>query len=426
MYTNLISSNENTAIIQITVPLGNQMLEGESLIQDALNEAGNIATGELLKKFDTNGAPIVIGNTVLTSKGKVTKQYQTPYGMMELDRYVYQSSQGGATFCPLDQDARIIVSSTPRFSKQICHKFAEMASTQVSKDLSENHNRDVARSYLQNVADAVGSIVIAKEESWNYVPSVDKKVYSINIGIDGTCMLMCEDGYRETMVGTISLHDKQGERLHTTYIAASPEYGKHRFKEHFELEISRIKKQYHKATVIGIADGAKTNWDFLTQHTEHQILDFWHVTEYLGKVAEAVFPKDRVARNEWMDDRCHRLKHKNGMASRLITELEGFEQLKLSDVGRDNVVAAINYFKNNNTAGRMNYAQHVAANHSIGSGVTEAACKVIVKQRLCKSGMKWKDHGSSIVLSLRTLVHSGNYWSQFWNKVSHYGFPVAA
>ena len=30
-------------------------------------------------------------------------------------------------------------------------------------------------------------------------------------------------------------------------------------------------------------------------------------------------------------------------------------------------------------------------NHSIGSGITKAACKVIVKQRLCKSGMKWKN-----------------------------------
>jgi hypothetical protein len=35
----------------------------------------------------------------------------------------------------------------------------------------------------------------------------------------------------------------------------------------------------------------------------------------------------------------------------------------------------------------MDYAGRVAANEPIGSGVTEAACKVIVKQRLCGSGM---------------------------------------
>ena len=89
-------------------------------------------------------------------------------------------------------------------------------------------------------------------------------------------------------------------------------------------------------------------------------------------------------------------------------------------------MAAISYFKNNHKAHRMNYADHVSQNHSIGSGVTEAACKVIVKQRLCKSGMKWKNKGASIVLSLRTLFYSGTNWQQFWGKVNQYGFPIAA
>jgi hypothetical protein len=45
----------------------------------------------------------------------------------------------------------------------------------------------------------------------------------------------------------------------------------------------------------------------------------------------------------------------------------------------------------------------MTANEPIGSGVTEAACKVIVKQRLCGSGMKWTEDGASVVLSLRAL-----------------------
>ena len=97
---------------------------------------------------------------MIIRKGLVTKQYQTPYGVTEVARHVYQTSAGGETFCPLDKEARIVVSSTPRFAKQISHKFAEMASTQVAKDLEENHNRKVARSYLQNIADAIGTIAL--------------------------------------------------------------------------------------------------------------------------------------------------------------------------------------------------------------------------------------------------------------------------
>jgi hypothetical protein len=33
------------------------------------------------------------------------------------------------------------------------------------------------------------------------------------------------------MVGTIALYDSDGERRHTIYIAAAPEYGKEKFKE---------------------------------------------------------------------------------------------------------------------------------------------------------------------------------------------------
>ena len=42
-------------------------------------------------------------------------------------------------------------------------------------------------------------------------------------------MLMCEQKFRQAMVGTISLYDVQGERQHTTYIAAPPEYGRETF-----------------------------------------------------------------------------------------------------------------------------------------------------------------------------------------------------
>ena len=92
----------------------------------------------------------------------------------------------------------------------------------------------------------------------------------------------------------------------------------------------------------------------------------------------------------------------------------------------EDVVAAITYFTNQSRAGRMDYASRVAAGEPIGTGVTEAACKVIVTQRLCGSGMKWKDRGAAAVLSLRCLSYTPERWSQFWEKIDRWGFPVAA
>jgi hypothetical protein len=55
--------------------------------------------------------------------------------------------------------------------------------------------------------------------------------------MDGTCMLLCEDGYRQAMVGTLGFYDKDGGRIHTTYLAAPPEYGKEKFKTQLREEI---------------------------------------------------------------------------------------------------------------------------------------------------------------------------------------------
>src|SRR4051812_9380392 len=131
------------------------MLDSEEVIQDRLNQAGVVATQEALQQFDTDGSPIVIGSVKLTSEGRLPKEYQTPYGVATVARHVYQSSQGGKTYCPLDRDARIVTSSTPRFAKVIAHKYAEFGSGRVILDLEGNQGRKVARSFVRNVADAV-------------------------------------------------------------------------------------------------------------------------------------------------------------------------------------------------------------------------------------------------------------------------------
>ncbi|MGF1526495.1 MAG: ISKra4 family transposase, partial [Candidatus Competibacterales bacterium] len=73
---------------------------------------------------------------------------------------------------------------------------------------------------------------------------------------------------------------------------------------------------------------------------------------------------------------------------------------------------------------QMAYAEANAKHWPIGSGVTEAACKTLVKQRLGRSGMRWKVPGADGVITLRALVMSDLRWSQFWSKLDRYGFPI--
>ena len=242
MNATIIARTPTSFTLQIEVPYNGSMLDFEETLQRRLNEAGVLGTAEGLKQFDTDGSPITVGSVKLTTKGPIEKDYQTPYGVATVARHVYQSPEGGKTYCPLDRDARIVVSSTPRFAKMIAHKYAEFGSGRVIIDLEGNHGRKVARSFVQNVADAVATVALAKEEAWSYaLPKFESPPTTVAISLDGTCTLMCEDGWREAMVGTLAFSDAEGERQHTIYLAATPEYGEAKFLGHLEAEIDRAK-----------------------------------------------------------------------------------------------------------------------------------------------------------------------------------------
>jgi hypothetical protein len=426
MLAKLISVEGTKVKIELTIELSESMLESEGKIQESLNEAGCIATRESMKHLDRDGSAIELGGKTWRTKGQQEKTYQTPYGEVVVARHVYQSAGGGKTYCPMERNARIIVTSTPMFAKQISSKMANGVAREVKRDLRENHGREVALSYIQNLSEAVGSIVQAKEEGENYEPpEIDVKIESVGIGLDGTCMLMCENGWREAMVGTISLYDGEGERQHTIYLGATPEYGRKRFLERLEREISQTKARYPKATYVGIADGAESNWKFLNEHTEEQILDFYHASGYLGILAEVLHPKQIAEQEQWLKTSCHQLKHEFGSAENLYKQMvKAIGEKELTETVKEKLQASITYFRNHLT--QMDYAQFRQKDYPIGSGVTEAACKTLVKQRLCCSGMRWKEKGASIILSLRALVLTSTRWEQFWNKLNQYGFPVAA
>jgi hypothetical protein len=423
MSATLIERQDDTITIQVRLRLSRSLLDTEHAIQQALNEAGLLATTEALQQFDTDGAPIQVGATRLTSKGQEPKTYQTPYGEVVIARHVYQSAQGGATFCPLERDARIILTATPRFAQQVSHKYAEMAGGRVVTDLEDNHGRKTCLNVVQRLADAVGSVAQAKEESWHYAtPALEQPVAAIGVGLDGTCMLLVEEGYRQAMVGTVSLYDQDGERLHTLYVAATPEYGKQTFQERLGREIEHVRQLYPRAEVTASADGASDNWDFLGRYTEDLCVDFHHASGYLSGASKAAHPESFAKRQEWLEQRCHRLKHERGAAAAIVAELEGLTERSLRESAREDLEKAVSYFRNQ--GGRMDYARRLRRNLPIGSGVTEAACKTLVKMRLCRSGAKWREQGAAMVLSLRTLSYTPGRWQQVWAKIDRYGFPL--
>ena len=146
MPARLVSVADACVKVELTVELSRSMLNTEEAIQAALNEAGCLASTEALKYFDTDGSPLEIGGELWRTKGQQPKAYQTPYGEVSIERHVYQRSGGGKTYCPLEREARIVVTSTPRFAKQVSGKMSYGSAREVQRDLGDNHGRAVAVS----------------------------------------------------------------------------------------------------------------------------------------------------------------------------------------------------------------------------------------------------------------------------------------
>jgi hypothetical protein len=271
----------------------------------------------------------------------------------------------------------------------------------------------------------MGEVAVKKEAHWTYAPDTPKdKVHSIVMGADGTCTAICEEGYKQAMAGTFSLLDEQGGRLETIHIAHAPEDGKATFKARMEREAARLKEWDPDIAWQGICDGAPDLQDWLEKHCDTVTLDFYHVSEYLAAAAPA-FEKDPAARRAWLQTTLHTLKHEKGGAekilSRLRRSLAGTNPAGALPAGtRPAVEQAVQYMERN--LARMDYALLADAGMVIGSGVTEAACKHIIKERTGGSGMRWKRPALQAVLSLRALVESGSRWEQFLTRIERHGF----
>jgi hypothetical protein len=154
------------------------------------------------------------------------------------------------------------------------------------------------------------------------------------------------------------------------------------------------------AELIFVCDGAVWIWNLVSQYYPRavQIVDWYHATEHLEKIAALAFDQTD-ARQAWLEETKEALW--NGQVQDIIRACQCLAAL------RPKVLPEINYFVNNEQ--RMDYARFRAAGYAIGSGTIESACKQIVVQRLRKSGAQWAIAGAVQTAKARAVWLSGEW-----------------
>jgi hypothetical protein len=166
---------------------------------------------------------------------------------------------------------------------------------------------------------------------------------------------------------------------------------------------------------VAISDGGAGLEDFLERHfprVDAVILDFYHASEYVAKLAKGLHPTDEGAALAQTEEWCRLLRDAGGHT--LIGVLEAWEWPSTRGLAavRSEVLVYLR-----NQVQRMDYPAYEGNGWYIGSGAVESACKTVVGQRRKGSGMRWSEAGAHAVCHVRALDRSeSSQWDDFWRR----------
>jgi hypothetical protein len=166
-----------------------------------------------------------------------------------------------------------------------------------------------------------------------------------------------------------------------------------------------------KKPVVCVMDGERALWKMLTTWLWGIvcILDLFHVLERIWQAAHCFCPEGSDQAREFVSQRLRRILQ--GDVGRVIGGLKQMaSKHHLRGAKLKQLQAVIGYLHRNRR--NMRYDQYLAAGYPIGSGVAEGACRHLVKDRMERTGMRWRVPSAQAMLDLRA-VHASDQWEEF-------------
>ena len=157
-----------------------------------------------------------------------------------------------------------------------------------------------------------------------------------------------------------------------------------------------------------ICDGAEWIWKHVQRLFPYacQVLDYYHCSEYLHKVAKAQYGNWQQAQ-EWAESTLTRL-----YLGKVGQVLGGLRRMQpISDEALNAIDNCWIYL--NEHRGRTHYRKLRRGGYPLGSGGMESANKFICHVRLKRSGAWWYEENSNQMLALRCAKYNGTFHKVF-------------
>lgn len=375
---------------------------------------------------------------------KTPREVSTLFGKITLYRWGYRAAPaaGEPVLFPLCRELGLVGGATPALAERAARYQAETGATQRQTLARLRRAHGVAwgvkklRQVTQAVADAMEphrpDAQAAQVVRWLAQAQASRGPHRpvLAVGRDGiTLGVRIKRGsiHEVASTGTVTVYDRRGRRLGTVYLAQPPEPNQPTLAaqltqvltealRRWEGPVPRLcyvtdagdnETAYYRKVLRRLRhprSGARLEW--------HWVLDYYHASERLGAMAEALFGAGPRAW-AWARKMEKLLLKPAGLFRVLHSAAALRSRAGLTGKRRADFRKAYNYLRAR--AQQLRYAEFRRRGLPIGSGVTEAACKTVYTQRLKLSGMRWTKPGARTILALRVILLSG-VWEEVYAK----------
>lgn len=439
---------------------------GKAAVEDFVQAAGDGDVGEQLEQTTAEG-----GTRSLARFQRVSRTYRSVFGVIKINRYVYGTRKKQKTFAPLDKQLGLPEAETSYLLEQwmgslACYLPYENASKWLketfglgcgsttiqrrvdqlaaySESFRQQDNEELSKSdeevlvaqadakglpirtpWAQTELQELGKKPHLRHHKNNYPRSQRRRLRGDQAKSQQATVGACYSIARNirTAVQAVGLQPRpesprpKNKKLFGELNRIDREQNPKQVSRGAERVFIQIadevaQRRQPDQNVVCVIDGAaglrKLREKYLPDATA--IIDIYHVSERLWSVAHCLerdgsqAAEDRVT--HWLRMLFNgKVDYVRGLFSRLLN------QKTWSPSKQQKIKEAINYFKVNRN--EMQYDQYLARGFPIGSGVIEGACKHLIGDRFCGSGMRWEHLTAQSLLHLRAIELSER-WDQF-------------
>ena len=348
----------------------------------------------------------------------------TVHGELKIQRAYYYCGRCKQSFIPYDEVLGLVDEISPGLMPLVCLAGTLLPFMDAAEDVLKRFSGvRVSASTVLRCTEGAGERLRAQQKEGRMVePTQAEPKWTAPRDAGQPAAYVGLDAFSVPMQGVAA--SKAEHRMLYTALLYTPKKEHTRYLVDFKLDAlaEQVRSQARAlgisqvSDLIAVTDGGNGLEEALQRNLAENlttILDWYHAAEHVCDFAKVWHAHDEDACLQWQHEAKGILYEQGGEA--LLAYLHAIELPTDTSVEvPEELRKLIGYFENNRH--RTDYPTYRQKGWDIGSGPTEAGCKII-GERLKGSGMRWVEDGAATVAALRALyVSGGKLWDGFWSQ----------